>query len=62
MPGELGDEQSQPGVGYYEHKYDPDPDFFQMKVESPEGAKPHKDRQLKRVLDRLRAKKYRNGD
>lgn len=26
MPGELGDEQEQPGVGYYEHRYKQDHD------------------------------------
>ena len=26
MPGELGNEEEQPGVGYYEHRYSPDDD------------------------------------
>ena len=26
MPGELGNEEEQQGVGYYEHRYSPDDD------------------------------------
>jgi hypothetical protein len=59
MPGELGDEESQQQVGYYEHRFDPDPDWFSKKDGISWRERVPKDNQMQRVLKRLRDKKYK---
>lgn len=62
MPGELGDEQTQQGVGYYEHRYDPDPNWMVSKDDTLWHEMIPKNTQLKRILKRLREKKYKKQE
>jgi len=63
MPGELGDEQTQQGVGYYESRYDPDPEFFDLKNSQAWHEAIPQNGQLERILKRLKNKKYKSdGD
>jgi len=50
MPGELGNEEDQQGVGYYEHRYSPDnPEVHpDNSDEKPRGA------QILRVIKKMR--------
>jgi len=62
MPGELGDEQTQPGVGYYEDRYDPDPEWIHAKDSTGWYEPIPENSQIKRILKRLRNKKYKRSD
>jgi len=63
MPGELGNEETQAGVGYYEHRYDPDPEWFHKKDHPDWVGSASLNGQTQRILKRLRNKKYKSdGD
>lgn len=60
MPGELGNEYEQPFVGYYEKRYDDHSDANTLiRPVSWHDIIP-KNGQMKRILERLRKKKYKN--
>lgn len=51
MPGELGNEYMQQGVGYYEHRYDHSGEGGTFMPKTPKNQQ-----QLKRILERIRKK------
>lgn len=57
MPGELGDELTQPGVGYYEHLYRPTGDWMESSYGKVQENEPDSNTQMGRLLKRLRKKK-----
>lgn len=57
MPGELGDEQEQQPVGYYEHRYVPTGDWMLDSVgaiNSWKDERKYKKPMIRRILERLR--------
>ena len=59
MPGELGDEMTQQGVGYYEHLYKPTGDWMESSYgnKHDDEKNPGNQKQLNRVMNRLRKHK-----
>ena len=57
MPGELGDEQTQQGVGYYEHLYRPTGEWLDPSYGNAwDAEKPKGQSQMDRIMKRLKKK------
>lgn len=57
MPGELGDELTQQGVGYYEHLYQPTGEWMLSGYGNLPGQEKGNQSQLKRLMKKLKKKK-----
>jgi hypothetical protein len=63
MPGELGNENEGQQVGYYEHKYKPEPEFMNddRQVQTEDDSK-KTESQRDRLLRRWRTKLYQQPE
>jgi len=59
MPGELGNEDDSQQVGYYEHRYKPEPEVMaDDRIIQKEDESKDKESQKKRLMRRWRKKLY----